>query len=61
MEEEKTCESCRYFHRHYVKRGRNWYIELRQGHCSNPRARDKHVDTPACQRYAKKQEKNEST
>ena len=26
MDGEKTCETCRHFRRHYVKRGRNWYI-----------------------------------
>ena len=54
MEEQKTCETCRYFYQHYVKVGKNKYTSLVQGHCGNPRARDKRVDTPSCHRYAKR-------
>ena len=42
MDGEKTCETCRHFRRHYVKRGRNWY---------------KQTDTPACHRYSEAQKK----
>ena len=55
MDGEKTCETCRHFRRHYVKRGRNWYIPIKLGHCGEPRIRYKQTDTPACHRYSEAQ------
>ncbi|MCI8651480.1 MAG: hypothetical protein HFF05_03425 [Oscillospiraceae bacterium] len=52
-EQEKTCETCKHFCRHYSRRSRNKFIPLAVGHCINPHLRDKRSDTPACQRYAK--------
>ena len=57
MDGEKTCETCRHFRRHYVKRGRNWYIPIKLGHCGEPRIRYKQTDTPACHRYSEAQKK----
>ena len=57
MEELKIsdfCAQCRHFHRHYVRAGAHRYIPLEQGHCSNPRCRDKQADTPACHRFSKR-------
>lgn len=52
----KTCESCKHFRRHYVRRGKNYYIPLAFGHCVEPRCRDKETETPACWRYLEKKE-----
>ena len=57
MDGEKTCETCRNFRRHYVKRGRKWYIPIKLGHCGEPRIRYKQTDTPACHRYSEAQKK----
>lgn len=54
IQAEKTCETCRYFHRHYTKGGRNWYMPLDHGHCSSPWCRHKKLTTPACHRYSAK-------
>ncbi len=50
-EQEKTCETCQHFYRHYVRRSSTKYIPLGVGHCGDPRARYKTVKTPACFRY----------
>lgn len=34
--QEKVCETCKFFYRHYTRRGR-YYIETQFGHCSRPR------------------------
>ena len=57
MENEKLpqrCEHCRHFHRHYVRVAGNRYAPLSQGHCGEPRCRDKQADTPACPRFSKR-------
>lgn len=53
-EEVKTCETCRHFHRHYVRIGGNRYMPMDHGHCGSPWCRDKKVDTPACHRHVKR-------
>ncbi len=50
-EQNKTCATCKYFCRHYTRRGKRMFIPLVMGHCGNPRLREKKVDTLACQRY----------
>ena len=60
MSEEKnpqSCAQCRHFHRHYVRAGKNCYVPLEQGHCGEPRCREKKADTPACHRFAKQRER----
>lgn len=59
MEEEKTCETCRHFCRHYIRWGGNKYRPMDQGHCMEPRVKDRKTQTPACQRYSKKRGKEE--
>ena len=56
MEElqEKHCQDCKYFVQHYAKAGRG-FKTIHDGHCGNPRLRDKKPDTPACHRFAKQQ------
>ena len=44
----KSCAQCRHFHQRYVP--------LDEGHCSEPRCRDKRADTPACARFSKRPE-----
>ncbi len=56
-----TCETCRHFYRHYVRVGNHKYRALDCGHCSNPRCRDKTVDTPACQRFSRRPETKQAT
>ncbi len=52
-EQEKTCETCKHFCRHYTRRVGGKFGPLDVGHCINPHLRDKRSDTPACHRYAK--------
>lgn len=51
-DQSATCASCKYFYRHYVKIGNHRYNPLNVGHCTDPRCRDKKVDTPACHRFS---------
>lgn len=55
-EQEKTCETCQHFYRHYVRRSSTKYISLDVGHCGDPRVRYKTVKTPACFRYIQRKE-----
>ena len=50
MNENKNCESCKYFMRHYTK-FRKHYIETICGHCIYPRLKDRKTDSPACIHY----------
>ncbi len=56
-DQDKTCETCKHFYRHYVHWVGKRFKPLDMGHCGNPRCRDKRIDTPACHRYAKGREK----
>ena len=47
MENTKTCETCKHFIQHYYKFGQT-FRPLSVGHCTDPRCRDKKVETPAC-------------
>lgn len=42
----KSCAQCRHFHQHYVRVAGYRYAPLDEGHCSEPRCRDKRADTP---------------
>lgn len=46
-----TCESCRYFVRHYIRK-KDRYIPLWEGHCKFPKLKHRQTDTPACRHYA---------
>lgn len=50
--DDKLCEQCRHFHRHYVRMGGNRYLPISKGHCAHPRLKDRDVDTPACPRFS---------
>lgn len=50
----RSCAQCRHFHRYYVRVGNNRYIPLEQGHCGEPRCREKQADTPACGRFSRR-------
>ena len=54
--QDKTCGVCRHFCRHYVRLSKNKYMPLDEGHCTEPRCRDKKVDTPACWRHSQRKE-----
>ena len=54
MEETRTCESCQYFRRHYIRVGNNHYMPLDEGHCIHPRLKDRKTEHPACQRFREK-------
>ena len=61
-EEQKSCETCRHFYRHYIHWSGRQYRPLNCGHCAYPRLKDREVDTPACRHYsarAKKKPKEE--
>ncbi len=53
---EKTCRDCKHFRLHYVKAGGS-YLAIEEGHCVHPRLKDRAAETPACQRWAKRQGK----
>lgn len=46
-----TCEMCKYFRIHYIKRGDGEYQEIIYGHCVYPRLKRREKDTPACKNY----------
>lgn len=50
--EKTTCQTCRYFIRHYVCLTPGLYTPIRQGHCTEPRLKARRDDTPACSHYA---------
>ena len=50
--DDKLCEHCRHFHRHYVRMGGNRYHPISVGHCAHPRLKDRCVDSPACARFS---------
>ena len=52
----KSCAQCRHFHQHYVRVAGYRYAHLDEGHCSEPRCRDKRADAPACARFSKRPE-----
>ena len=52
----KSCAQCRHFHQHYVRVAGYRYAPLDEGHCSEPRCRDKRADDPACARFSKRPE-----
>ena len=49
----KSCAQCRHFHQHYVRVAGYRYAPLDEGHCSEPRCRDKRADGPAGERTEK--------
>lgn len=49
--EEKTCETCRHFYRHYAKGKNETYHPLALGHCAKPRLRNRMAEAPACPRW----------
>lgn len=57
-EQEKTCETCKHFFRHYVHWVGKQFKALDVGHCGDPRCRYKPMNTPACWRYIKGREKD---
>ena len=59
-DQEKTCETCKHFYQHYVHWSGKQFRPLNVGHCGDPRARYKSMNTPACWRYVKGREKEVS-
>ncbi|MCI9402346.1 MAG: hypothetical protein HFF04_01565 [Oscillospiraceae bacterium] len=51
-EEQKTCETCRHFKRHYIHWSGKQYRPLHCGHCVHPRLKDREANTPACRHYS---------
>lgn len=47
-----TCLTCKYYHQHYVKYGKNHYIPVEEGHCAHPRLKFRKPETPACDRFS---------
>lgn len=50
--DDKLCEHCKHFRRHYVRLRNNHYLPISKGHCTHPRIKDRCVDSPACDRFA---------
>lgn len=55
-EQEKTCETCQHFYRHYVRRSSTKYIPLGVGHCGDPPGPVQDRQDPACFRYVQRKE-----
>jgi len=55
MEEQdaKTCQMCKHFRLHYIKRGRS-YDPIHYGHCVFPLLKKREAETPACKHFAEK-------
>lgn len=51
----RTCETCAYFLRHYVKCKKRYHA-TGFGHCIEPRIKVRKLDTPACARYKQREE-----
>ena len=50
LEQKKTCETCKHFRLHYIKRGKS-YSPLYYGHCVYPRLKKRETETLACEHY----------
>ncbi len=50
--ENQTCQTCKYYHQHYVKYGKNHYLPVDEGHCAHPRLKFRKPETPACQKFS---------
>ena len=55
MTENKTCETCQHFCRHYTQI-KNFWLALNEGHCSRPHFKKQTVSSPACQHYCAQEE-----
>ena len=49
---KETCETCKYFRKHYVKMGKR-YSQAGNGHYVEPRLKMRRNSTPACAHYQK--------
>lgn len=57
--EEQTCQSCKHFRQHYIKMG--WrYSFVNCGHCVYPRLKHRQSITPACAKYAAREQSSEA-
>lgn len=56
--EEKICETCLHFHRHYGKWEDGTYHPLDWGHCGEPHLRNRRAGAAACPRWEACQEKD---
>ena len=55
MEQAKTCQTCKHFRLHYIKRGKS-YHSIHYGHCVYPMLKKREIETPACKHYVEKQQ-----
>lgn len=51
MSEERTCETCRYFHVHFIPWSGTNFHPVASGHCGKPRIRLRFAHAGACPRY----------
>lgn len=56
---DRTCQDCRHFRRHYIKRG-NRYQPIGDGHCVYPRLKRRKDTTPACGHFVRRETAQES-
>ncbi len=48
----QTCQTCKYYHQHYVKHGKNDFIPTDEGHCAHPRLKFRKPEAPACEKFS---------
>lgn len=48
--EVKTCQFCKYFVQHYIRRAERYY-PINDGHCVHPRNKLRTMGTPACRNF----------
>ena len=53
---DKLCEQCRHFYRHYTRIKEHHYHPTAMGHCVHPRVKPRMVDSPACDRFSPRPE-----
>ena len=54
MDPVNTCQTCKHFRLHYIKRGKSYY-SINYGHCIYPRLKRREVETTACKYYVDRQ------
>ena len=55
---QKNCESCQYFVKHYIRYDDGRYIPIMDGHCTEPRLKRRTEDTPACVHWKKRKKQD---
>jgi len=51
----RSCANCAHYHQHYVMRENGTYFECWDGHCTEPRIKNRKPNTLACERWEAKE------